>query len=230
MLVEGLDEITMALAAGCEARLIVTAPDIARGALPKVEAEMISVSLTVFGKLAYRDNPDGWLAVFDVPTIALEELKLGRNPLLVAAESVEKPGNLGAILRTADAAGVDGILVCDSALSVYSPNVVRASRGTLFTVPVAVVSSAAAIAFLKAREIRILAATPAAQIEYTDQDLRGPLAIAVGAEDKGLSPTWLEQADVRVRIPMAGKVNSLNVSVATALIIYEAARQRRERG
>jgi TrmH family RNA methyltransferase len=139
---------------------------------------------------------------------------------------VEKPGNLGAILRTADAARVDAVLVCDPRVDAYSPNVVRASRGTIFTVPVVETNNAQALVYLQQRNIRVLAATPSAEAEYTRQDLRHPLAVAVGTEDEGLSEFWMSQADLKVRIPMMGKVNSLNVSIATALILYEAVRQR----
>ena len=121
---------------------------------------------------------------------------------------------------------MDALLVCDPRVDLYNPNVVRASRGALFTVPSVETSNEAALAFLRKRGIKIVAATPQAEVEYTRQDLRGPLAVAVGTEDKGLTDFWLKQSDVNVKIPMAGKVNSLNVSIATALIVYEAVRQR----
>ena len=169
---------------------------------------------------------DGLMGIFSIPHTSLDDLKVGEVPLVIIAEAVEKPGNLGAILRTADAAGVDAILVCDPRVDAYSPNVVRASRGTIFTVPVVETTSAQALVFLQKRSIQVLAATPSAGAEYTQQDLRTPLAIAVGTEDEGLSEFWLSQADLKVKIPMMGKVNSLNVSVSTALIVYEAVRQR----
>jgi TrmH family RNA methyltransferase len=121
---------------------------------------------------------------------------------------------------------VDAVLVCDPRVDAYSPNVVRASRGTIFTVPVVETKGAQALVWLQRRGIRILAATPSAEDEYTRQDLRGPLAIAVGTEDEGLTALWMNQADLKVKIPMMGKVNSLNVSIAAALIVYEAVRQR----
>jgi RNA methyltransferase, TrmH family len=226
MMVEGRDEINLGLAAGYQPRILVTCPDLA--ALPVVapEAEVLTVNVPVFDKISYRDNPDGWIAVFPTPRQGLSDLALGPTPLLIVAQSVEKPGNLGAILRTADAAAVDALLVCDPRVDLYGPNVVRASRGTVFSVPSAQAGSEETFDFLKARGIRILAATPGASEPYTAQDMRGPLAIAVGTEDEGLSGFWLERADARVLIPMAGKVNSLNVSIATALIVYEAVRQR----
>lgn len=229
MLVEGYDEICLALAAGYFPRTLLIAPELAavRGReIKDVTAEMLTVSPAVFEKMSYRQNPDGWLGVFPIPGISLNDLKLSESPLIIVAESIEKPGNLGAILRTADAAHVDAVLVCDPRVDAYSPNVVRASRGTIFTVPVVETKSLQALVFLQQRGIQILAATPSAEAEYTSQDLRAPLAVAVGTENEGLSPLWMNQADLKVRIPMMGKVNSLNVSIATALIIFEAVRQR----
>jgi TrmH family RNA methyltransferase len=226
MLVEGFDEIQLALSAGYKPQLLLSAPELVSRQIDKVNAEALTVTRAVFEKLSYRQNPDGWLAVFPIPRVSLDDLKLSPSPLIIAAESIEKPGNLGAILRTADAARVDAILVCDPRVDVYSPNVVRASRGTIFTVPVIETNSAQAVVFLQRAGIRILAATPSAKDEYTRPDLRTPLAVAVGTEDEGLSDFWLSQADMKVKIPMLGKVNSLNVSVSTALIIYEAIRQR----
>lgn len=227
MLVEGYDEISLALAAGHSPRLLFIAPELVHREIENVNTEIFTVSPAVFEKMSYRENPDGWLGVFPIPRISLEDLKLSESPLMIVAESVEKPGNLGAILRTADAARVDAVLVCDPRVDAYSPNVVRASRGAIFTVPVVETKNAQALVYLQQRNIRVVAATPSAEAEYTRQDLRQPLAVAVGTEDEGLSDFWMSQADVKVRIPMLGKVNSLNVSIATALIIYEAIRQRR---
>lgn len=226
MLVEGVDEISLALAAGHSPRTILTAPELVRRQISLPAVEALTVSSAVFEKMSYRENPDGWLAVFPIPHLPLEDINLSDPPLIIVAESVEKPGNLGAILRTADAAHVDAVLVCDPRVDAYSPNVVRASRGAVFTVPVMETESGQALAWLQQQGIRILAATPSAEAEYTRQNLRLPLAIAVGTEDEGLSELWMTQADLRVRIPMMGKVNSLNVSIATALIVYEAVRQR----
>jgi RNA methyltransferase, TrmH family len=151
---------------------------------------------------------------------------LNESPLVIVAESVEKPGNLGAILRTADAAHVDALLVCDPRVDLWNPNVVRASRGAVFTVPTVEVDSSSALGWLRDHGIQILAATPSAEVLYTDVDMKQPVAIAVGTEDEGLTDFWMQNADVKVLIPMMGKVNSLNVSIATALITYEAVRQR----
>jgi TrmH family RNA methyltransferase len=142
------------------------------------------------------------------------------------AEAIEKPGNLGTILRSADAAGADAVLVCDRCTDVFNPNVVRASIGTLFSLPVVEVSTDEALPWLRARGIRILAATPAADTLYTDVDLAAATAIVVGTEKVGLSSRWMSEADVRVRIPMRGQIDSLNVASATTLLLYEAVRQR----
>lgn len=226
MLVEGYDEISLALEAGYHPRTLFIAPELVRREIRETTTEILTVSPTVFEKMSYRENPDGWLGVFPIPRVSLDDLRLSPSPFIIVAESVEKPGNLGAILRTADAAHVDAVLVCDPRVDAYSPNVVRASRGTVFTVPVVETKSAQALVYLHQRGIRILAATPSAEAEYTRQDLRAPLAVAVGTEDEGLTDLWMSQADVKVKIPMLGKVNSLNVSIATALIVYEAVRQR----
>jgi RNA methyltransferase, TrmH family len=226
MLVEGWDEINLALASGHQPQTLLTAPELASRQIENVHTEIITVNRAVFEKISYRENPDGWLAIFPIPKISLEDLILNDSPLLIIAESIEKPGNLGAILRTADAAGVDALIVCDPRVDLYNPNVVRASRGALFAVPCLETSNESTLAFLQKREIKIVAATPQAEAEYTRQDLRGPLAVAVGTEDKGLTDFWLRHSDVKVKIPMAGKVNSLNVSIATALIVYEVVRQR----
>lgn len=227
MLVEGHAEIQLALTAGHAARTFFTCPDLATGTrLDTGSSEVVSVSPPVFKKISYRENPDGWLAIFPLPERKLSDLRWGRAPLALVAQSVEKPGNLGAILRTADAAAVDALLVSDPRVDLFGPNVVRASRGTVFSVPVFQDTSQAISEALKAKGMKILAATPAANQIYTEVDLRGPLAIAVGTEDVGLSHFWLAHADLKVRIPMLGKVNSLNVSIAAALLLYEALRQR----
>jgi TrmH family RNA methyltransferase len=225
-LVEGVDEIKLAVAAGHRPATVVCAPDLARRQLEQTEAESLTVTPAVFKKLSFRENPDGWLAVFNRPTWTAENLVLSPNPLLILMEAVEKPGNLGALLRTADAAGADGVLVCDRRADVYGPNVVRASRGALFTVPIVELASSEALAFLRKRGIKVVAANPNAGADFHHVDLHGPIAIAMGTEDAGLSDLWLAEADIQARIPMHGKVNSLNVSVAAALIVYEALRQR----
>lgn len=189
-------------------------------------AAVFSVAETPFRKISYRDRPDGLIAIAQPVTRTLASLSLSRVPLLVIAQAIEKPGNLGAILRSADAAGTDGVLVCDGTTDVNNPNVVRASTGTLFTVPVVQTTTGDAITWLRKHGIRIVAATPHASTCYAGIDFKRPCAIAVGAEQYGLRNDLLEQADDRVRIPMAGVADSLNVSTAATLLLFEAARQR----
>lgn len=226
ILVEGYDELTLALACGFVPSTLLTAPELASQTLSVPHAENVTVTRAVFEKISYRDNPDGWLGIFPMPARTLADLTLSDAPLVIVAESVEKPGNLGAILRTADAAHVDAVLVCDPRVDVWNPNVIRASRGAVFAVPVVEVKSPEALSWLRSRKMRVLAATPSAEALYTSVDMKSPLAIAVGTEDEGLSDFWMQNADLRVKIPMAGRVNSLNVSIATALMTYEARRQR----
>lgn len=227
ILVEGCDELTLALKAGLKPQSLLTAPELASRTIDiPNSAELTTVSRAVFEKISYRDNPDGWLGIFPTPQNSLNELKLSTSPLVIVAESVEKPGNLGAILRTADAAGVDAVIVCDPRVDVWNPNVIRASRGAVFAVPTVEAESSIALAWLRSSKMRVLAATPSAEVLYTEVDLREPTAIAVGTEDEGLTDFWMQNADVKVKIPMLGEVNSLNVSIATALITYESVRQR----
>ncbi len=227
LLVEGYDEIQLAHSAGYEPRTLLTAPELTSRQITVSSPENLTVSRIVFEKMSYRDNPDGWLAVFPIPQTSLADLKLSDAPLVIVAESIEKPGNLGAMLRTADAARADALLVCDPRVDVWNPNVVRASRGTVFSVPVVECDNASALEWLKAHNIKVLAATPSAEEIYYDVDLSQPVAIAVGTENEGLTDFWMNRADIKVKIPMLGRVNSLNVSVSTALIVYEAVRQRR---
>ena len=145
---------------------------------------------------------------------------------MIVAESIEKPGNLGTILRTADAAGVNAVIVCDRCTDIHNPNVVRASTGTLFAVPVVEAGGDEALAFLRGRGFKILAATPHTPNLHSDVDLTGNVAIAVGTEQYGLTAKWMDAADLRVRIPMLGLADSLNVAAATTILLFEAVRQR----
>jgi TrmH family RNA methyltransferase len=226
ILVEGWDEIGLALASGLQPHTLFTAPELASRQINGISSEILTVNRAVFEKISYRENPDGWLALFPAPQASLSDLKLSDNPLVIVTESIEKPGNLGAILRTADAADVDALLVCDPRVDLYNPNVIRASRGAIFSVACIEISNQDALDYLRGHKMKILSATPRADTLYTDVDLKRPLAIVVGTEDNGLTDFWLKFADVNVKIPMLGKVNSLNVSIATALITYEALRQR----
>lgn len=187
---------------------------------------VLEVSRPVFAKISYGERMEGLLALCAPRPLSLERFHRKENPFYVIVETVEKPGNLGAILRTADGAGVDGVIVCDAQTDIYNPNVIRASLGTVFCVAVAEASTTESVRFLKERDVRICAAMPSAENVYTDVNMRGPLAIVLGSEQKGLSDFWSSRADIQVRIPMKGKADSLNVSTAAAILLYEALRQR----
>ncbi len=184
-------------------------------------------SEAAFRKMSYRDTPDGLMALSPLVGRTLSELQLPENPLILIAEDLEKPGNLGTMLRTADAAGVDAVIACSSSTDLNNPNVIRASIGTIFFIPVAEAETGETFEWLKQHNIQSLAAVPDAAEEYTDTDMRGGTAIVVGAEDEGLSDEWISGADRKVRIPMLGNNDSLNVSTAAAILLYEAVRQRR---
>lgn len=187
---------------------------------------LVETTADVFRKMAYRDRPEGLLAVAPQIRGSLADLCLPPDPLLIVAEAVEKPGNLGTIVRSADAAGVHAVLVCDRCTDVNNPNVVRASIGTVFAVPVVEAEGDEALDWLDARSVRIVAASPHADTPYYEADMTGATAIAVGTEQYGLSDKWMERAACRVRIPMLGQGDSLNVASATTILLYEAARQR----
>jgi len=236
MLVEGAEELALALESGARPQMVYVCPELFAPGPPPLTVErvaalgpVVEVTRPVFEKIAYRDGPDGWLAVFPSLGRRLEDLAPGPLPLLLVAEAVEKPGNLGAMLRSADAAGVDGVIVCDPATDLNNPNVVRSSKGTLFSVPVVEAGTAETLAWLRSRQIAVVAATPQAPLDYTQADLHGAVAVVVGTEKEGLTSAWMAAADVAVRIPMRGRVNSLNVATAAALLLYEAARQRSDR-
>lgn len=192
------------------------------------EKNVLDISPEVFGKIAYRENSDGVVAIAKPKLHKLEYIKLSANPFVIVLEAVEKPGNLGAILRTADAAAVDAVVVCDPHSDLYNPNVVRSSVGGIFTVQTAVCSSADAAAWLKANNISSYAAELQAAEFYQDIDFRMPSAIVMGTEAEGLTGFWLKNATKRIKIPMRGKIDSLNVSVSTAVLTFEAMRQRGE--
>lgn len=185
----------------------------------------------VFKKISYRDRPDGLIAIAKQFNNDIENLKKliknKKNPFLIVLEGIEKPGNLGTILRTSDAAGVDAVIVADPMTDIFNPNVVRASIGTLFTVPIFVSSSEKIIKILKENKIDIISTTPSSKTFYTDVNLNKPIAIAFGTEQLGLSKIWMENSDTLIKIPMLGKVDSLNVAAATTILLYETVRQRR---
>lgn len=190
-------------------------------------AQLFELTKDAFAKVAYRERPDGLLAVAPQWKRSLDDLKLPANPFLLIVEAIEKPGNLGTILRSADAAGCHAVVVCDPVTDIFNPNVVRASTGVLFSVPLVVTNSGGVRSWLKSRGIRAVATTPAATEIYTNADLRGPLALVMGSEQYGLSEFWLQNSDMTVRIPMAGQADSLNVAMATIITLFEAVRQRR---
>ena len=189
-------------------------------------ANVFLCSRTAFVKMAYKERPDGLLMVGPHVAKRLSDLVLPSHALVIVTESIEKPGNLGTILRSADAAKVAAVIVCDRTTDIHNPNVVRASTGTMFSVPVVEASSDEALAWLKARGFKILAATPHAEKLHFEVDLTGNVAIALGAEQYGLTQKWMDGAELRVRIPMLGLADSLNVSAAATILVYEAVRQR----
>ena len=194
-----------------------------------VEEYILNKNVTpqVYEKMAYRGSTEGHIAVVKCKEHTLSSLNIRKSPLIVVLESVEKPGNLGAILRSAEAAGIDALIVCDPLTDIYNPNVIRASIGGVFCVPTAVCTSQECIAFLKERDIRILTAQLQDSYEYYDYDMTQGTAIVMGTESTGLTNPWREAADAHIRIPMLGRLDSLNVSVSAAILMYEGVRQRR---
>lgn len=189
-------------------------------------ARLFELTREAFQKVAYRERPDGLLALAPQWRRRLSDLTLPSDPFLLVVESIEKPGNLGTILRSADAAGCHAVIVCDPVTDLFNPNVVRASTGVLFSVPCIVEESTVVRSWLRERGCRTVATTPSATQIYTEANLRGPLAIVMGSEQYGLSDFWLREADLLVRIPMAGQADSLNVAMATIISLFEAVRQR----
>ena len=188
---------------------------------------VVQIPAFLYEKVAYRGSTEGIIAeVHSVPR-SLEDLRLGERPLVMVLESVEKPGNLGAVLRSADAAGADAVIVCDPLTDIWNPNLIRSSVGAVFSVPVAVCTSADAIAFLKKRGIRILTAQLQDSEWYYDTDMTGATALVMGTESTGLTQAWRDSADAHIKIPMLGRLDSLNVSVSAAVLLYEAVRQRK---
>lgn len=231
-LIEGYRELKRAVDAGRKIDIVFYCPEFFLGEnenelIASAHSDAYACSANVFAKLSYRDRPDGILAIAPQKHLTLDDLVLGENPFLLIAESIEKPGNLGTILRSSDAAGVDAVIVCDKTTDIHNPNVVRSSVGTLFTQTVIEAGSQETLAFLKKNGIQIAAATPHAKLEFTEADFKVPLAIAMGTEQYGLSELWMNEADIAVRIPMYGVADSLNVASATTLLLYEAVRQRK---
>lgn len=191
--------------------------------------DVYEVSGKVYEKIAYRGTTEGVIAIVKAKQHSLSILgdAISHKPLFVVLESVEKPGNLGAILRSADAAGVDAVIVCDPLTDLYNPNLIRSSIGAVFTVPVVTCSSEECIAYLKEHGIQILTAQLQDSSLYYEQDMTRATAIVMGTEATGLTDTWRKAADAHIRIPMLGRLDSLNVSVSAAILMYEAIRQRK---
>jgi len=235
-LIEGEFELSRAQMSGVALEELFVCPDHWRDeaaanaiilAAEKQRARVTELTAEVFAKASLRDGPDGLIGVARLTERSLDELALPGDPLIVVVEGVEKPGNLGALIRTAEGAGAHALIACDTVTDFSNPHVIRNSRGLAFSLPCAAAGREAVADFLRERSIRAVATTPEADSAHWDADLRGPLAILAGAEHEGLSDFWLERADLTVRIPMTGMADSLNVHAASAVVLFEALRQRR---
>lgn len=229
---EGLKEFELALCAGIEIESVFYCEDVCDKETIKIlsdnfdQHKLFKITAEIFARIAYRDSTGGILVLAKSHYLGISDIHLPENPLVLVLESVEKPGNLGGILRTADAAGVDLVMVCDPLTDLYNPNIIRNSLGCVFTVPVVVCPSEEAVKFLKDNNIQILVTDLNTQHNYNEINYRRSSAIVMGTEHDGTSATWLDIADIRVKIPMLGRIDSLNVSTSTAILVYEAVRQR----
>ena len=228
-LIEGIREISIAIKGDYEIETILFLPEI----LSEIEiskwnknAELIEISKEIYQKLAYRDTTEGVLAVAKTKSMELSDLQLSKNPLILIAEAPEKPGNIGALLRTADAANLDAVIIANPKSDLYNPNIVRSSVGCLFTNQIATGTTSEIISFLKDQKINIYSATLQNSTSYHTQDYTSPTALVVGTEATGLSEAWRNAATQNIIIPMQGEIDSMNVSVAAAILIFEAKRQR----
>jgi len=229
ILIEGRREIERAVACGFEVDTLFICQDIAKDGAAITARSVEEVSLEVFEKIAYREGSDGLLAVAIPKYADLQQFKpKKKNPLIIVLETVEKPGNLGAVMRTADAAGVDAVIIADPRTDLYNPNAIRASVGCIFSVPLFACSSEECIKWLKTNNITIYCTYLKASIDYLDADFKKASAIVMGTEATGISQQWVDAADQNIIIPMNGIADSLNVSVTTAIVTFEAIRQRRK--
>jgi len=226
-LVDGAREIELAIKAGLRPEILFFCPEIATRQI-KTEAETIEVSTNVFSKMAYKENPDGFLAVFKKQDFFLRDLKKDKKSsyLLIILEGIEKPGNLGAIIRTANAAGVDGIILNDSLIDIYNPNVIKASEGLIFSTKIIMSNREETIDFLKENKIKSFGAATSGKKNYDENNFKLSIALVLGSEAQGLSKNWLKEADQLIKIPMRAGVDSLNLSVSAAILTYEVLRQR----
>lgn len=234
MLIEGTRELLRALEAGVDVREAYLCPPLLRGEgveLPRRLAALgipvVELTRDAFARASGRQGPDGVLALAGTPAWRLDWPSLPRDPLLLVLDGIQKPGNLGAALRTAEAAGADAVVVTGEGTDLANPQVVRASMGSVFAPPVAAMAADALREGLRSRGVRIVATLPSAALDYWDAPLTGAVAVVVGAEHAGLSASWAERADARLRIPMTGLADSLNAATTAALVLYEAKRQRR---
>lgn len=230
-LIEGVREIELAIKGKYELETILFLPElVSESQLKKITrsstVENIEISKEVYQKLAYRDTTEGILAVAKTKALALSDLKLPENPLIVVLEAIEKPGNIGAMLRTCDAANVDAVIIANPKTDLYNPNIVRSSVGCLFTNQIATATTEEAIDFLLKNNINFYSATLQNSTAYHSQNYILPTALVVGTEATGLSQLWREKATQNIIIPMQGEIDSMNVSVAAAILIFEAKRQR----
>jgi TrmH family RNA methyltransferase len=228
-LMEGKREIMIAQKGGYEIETLLFAPDICSESEARKlskSAELIEINTAIFQKLAYRDTTEGILAIAKTKPMHLSDLKLSKNPLILIAEAPEKPGNIGALLRTADAANLDAVIIANPKSDMYSPNIVRSSVGCLFTNQIATGTTAEIISFLQKNEINFYCATLQNSTSYHTQDYTLPTALVVGTEATGLTQEWRDAATQNIIIPMQGEIDSMNVSVAAAILIFEAKRQR----
>ncbi len=236
MLIDGVREMDRAIAAGVVLREVFVCPALCTGEaaaellarLPQTGAELLAVTESVFLKLAFGQRAEGVLAVAEPPVAPLAALRLPEAPLVAVLEGIEKPGNVGAVLRSADGAGLDAVVVADPRTDLFNPNAIRASLGTIFSVPVREAAGAEVLAWLRENGLHVAAARVDGSVPYTEVDYRRPTAIVLGSEAEGLSPRWHAPDVTGVRLPMLGAADSLNVSAAAAVLFYEARRQRGE--
>ena len=230
--IEGLREVRLAIASGFTVPTILFCPEILgpeeTALLSGTEHsfELVVLTAEIFNRLAYRKDAGGVLATVVPKRMLFHDLHPGPQPLFIVLETVEKPGNLGAILRTADAANIDGVIICDPQTDIYNPNAIRSSLGCIFTMPVVTSTTEHTIAWLRQQGIRTFATALTATRFYHEADYRQPTAIIMGSEAFGLSQKWMDEADELLKIPMRGKVDSMNVSASAAIVLYEALRQR----
>ncbi|MBA4134370.1 MAG: rRNA methyltransferase [Flavobacterium sp.] len=229
-LIEGLREMELAIKGNYTFETILFLPELVseteiRNRIP-YSVELIEISKEVYQKLAYRDTTEGIIAVAQTKSLSLDDLQLPENPLIVVMEAIEKPGNIGAMLRTCDAAKVDAVIIANPKTDLYNPNIVRSSVGCLFTNQIAIATTEEAIAFLQQNHINFYSATLQNSTSYHTQNYTTPTSLVVGTEATGLSKAWRDQATQNIIIPMQGAIDSMNVSVAAAILIFEAKRQR----